>query len=166
MGKSIFFRMDYEKGRGFCTEKRIPSRRGGPLVGRTEHYLVGQYQQQQLPTLRPITARLHRRCQATLQHRIRAFHLPALPVAAVILVQPSLHLSSIATAGRFGGRPADLGRHEGTYPLLLAGIAMVRLRVVAGIGQHRVEAHVLQGRVHQGHEAVGIRARAAPRRPR
>jgi hypothetical protein len=38
---------------------------------------------------------------------------------------------------------------------------MIRFRIVAGVGQRRVDAHVLQGSVEQRHKAIGVRPRAA-----
>src|SRR5262249_45231284 len=77
-----------------------------------QHALVRQHDQQQLAALRPVAARLDRAGQPALDHRIRAFDLPALAVVAIVLVQPLLHLAAITPRRRLGRRTPDGRRPE------------------------------------------------------
>src|SRR5437764_15346979 len=97
---------------------------------------------------------------AAFPDRAAGLRLPALLIVAIALVQPLLHLPPVAPRRRLGAGPPDLGRDEGLDLPPLAGVAVVALRVEAGVGQGGGELHLAQGLVQQRDEALGI-----PRRP-
>src|SRR5262249_61683095 len=85
----------------------------------------------------------------------------AWPVPAVALVQPRFHLPAVAARRRLAGRPADGRRHERADAAALPRVAVIRLGVVAGIGDDAPRPDRLERRVQQRHEAVGVDARPA-----
>ena len=50
-----------------------------------------------------------------------------------------------------------LGWYKGTHAPTFPCITMIRLRIVAGIGQGSIDGYIGQSRVEQGHEAIGVR---------
>jgi len=68
-----------------------------------QRQVVSEDEEEEFPAPCLITAAAQSRAEAAFDHREAGFRLPALPVAAVVLVQPPLHLSSSMP---HGGRAA------------------------------------------------------------
>src|SRR5262249_58511174 len=67
-----------------------------PRLKLTQHDVVSNGQEHEVPALTPIAMAAHIRAQAAFEHRETGFRLPALTVPAVDLVQPPLHQPAIA----------------------------------------------------------------------
>src|SRR5215468_9915129 len=99
---------------------------------------------------------------ATFDHGVDGFDLPALTVAPIVFGQPLFHLSAV-TAGRWflTGAPVQC-RNVGAHAACLASIEMIGFGIVASVSQNAVQKNAIQRLIEQGHKSIGVHARTAP----
>src|SRR5215213_6844391 len=98
-----------------------------------------QYSQMNFQSLRSLASRSQRRGQAPLETRDAAFGLGALTVDRAR--ERSIHFSSISCLGPAPSAAFVQVDDSAVDPQLLPRYLMVLFRVIAGVGQHTIQAH-------------------------
>lgn len=86
----------------------------------------------------------HGRAKVPLDHRVGCFALPPLAVNVVIgtSFEPVMHVPSHRFAGRFLRRSTSFGRDDRSHAHVQPRDAVIRFRIVSGIGNHAVDLSV------------------------
>ena len=101
---------------------------------------MGEYHQQHLAILCPITAGMDHKSQSTFDHAENGFDLPSLAVR--LAGEPGLHQTAVFLGGLFPGGPSAFGRDNTGDLMFLSRTSMIGFAVIPGIGQNRPEGNL------------------------
>jgi len=117
---------------------------------------VGEYHQQHLAILSPVTAGMDPTTQPTLDHAEHGFDLPAL--AVLLPGKTSLHQAAVFPGRLFPGGPSAFGRDDTFDLILIPSALVVGFAVISGIGQNRPEGNLPDDGLKEFSELVDIDA--------
>src|SRR5687768_9435500 len=124
-----------------CSVEKLDQRR------RDEHDVVRQHLQHHLLALGCERARADGGAEVALDHADRRLDLPALAEAVIAV---ALHPPTVRAGGGLGAGAADAGGNHAAHAAAVTREAVIRLAVVAGVGQDRADAPATSGAARRG----------------